>query len=261
MLGRRKAAASTHQDHRPVVALVVDAVFPYHLGGREVRYDEVTRRLSDYAAMHVYTMRWWQGPRNVVDGNISFHSISRLHGMYRSGGRRSIWQALAFSGGCLRLLWQRFDVLEADHIPYLHIIVLRVIASVRRKRFVVTWHEVWGRDYWLKYLGFGGRAAWMVEWLAMRLPDHIIAASPETSDRLRSVLGATASISVAPNGLDLDVINQVQAADDRTDLIVVGRLIDHKRVDMLLDALALLHARGVPATCRIIGDGPSRNDD
>jgi glycosyltransferase involved in cell wall biosynthesis len=34
--------------------------------------------------------------------------------------------------------------------------------------------------------------------------------------------------------------------------------MDHKRVDMLLDVVALLHARGMHITCRIIGDGPER---
>ena len=32
----------------------------------------------------------------------------------------------------------------------------------------------------------------------------------------------------------------------------------HKRVDLLLDAVALLHADGMPVTCRVIGDGPER---
>jgi glycosyltransferase involved in cell wall biosynthesis len=50
----------------------------------------------------------------------------------------------------------------------------------------------------------------------------------------------------------------VGAAAELTDLVVVGRLIQHKRVDMLLDALASLRASGIHLTCRIIGDGPAR---
>ncbi len=41
-----------------------------------------------------------------------------------------------------------------------------------------------------------------------------------------------------PNGIDLDLIREVNAATEITDLVAVGRLIEHKRVDMLLDALA-----------------------
>ena len=34
-------------DHRqPVVALVTDAIYPYHRGGKELRYFELSRRLA-----------------------------------------------------------------------------------------------------------------------------------------------------------------------------------------------------------------------
>jgi glycosyltransferase involved in cell wall biosynthesis len=92
----------------------------------------------------------------------------------------------------------------------------------------------------------------------MRLPDHIVAASPQTAGRLRAILGTKTSITVAPNGVDLEVIREIFPDESTTDLVVVGRLIDHKRIGMLFEALALLHAEGVPATCRVIGDGPER---
>jgi hypothetical protein len=101
-------------DRPPIVALVIDAIFPYHLGGREVRYHELTKRLSARVAIHVYTMHWWRGSRTIIDGNVTFHAISRLHPMY-ARGQRSIRQAVFFALACLRLLGHRFDVLDADH--------------------------------------------------------------------------------------------------------------------------------------------------
>jgi glycosyltransferase involved in cell wall biosynthesis len=181
-----------------------------------------------------------------------------LYPLY-TNGRRSLPQAAFFAIACMRLLYAPFDVLDADHMPYLQILVLRAIASLRRKRFVVTWHEVWGAEYWRQYLGSVGRLAWFIEWLAMRLPDHIVAASPQTEQRLRAVLGDRASITTAPNGVDFEAIHAADAAESKTDFVMVGRLIDHKRVDMLLDALATLRRRGVMTTCRIIGDGPERD--
>jgi glycosyltransferase involved in cell wall biosynthesis len=254
----RRSERSVATGRLPVVALVIDAVFPYHLGGREVRYHELTRRLAGNASIHVYTMRWWKGERTFADGKVTFHAISGLHALY-SGGRRSIRQALFFALACLKLFAEDFDVIDADQMPYFQIIVLRLIATIRRKRLVVTWHEVWGRDYWREYLGRAGLAAWLIEWVAMRLPDHIVAASPQTADRLRSILGPGASITVAPNGVDLELISETYPIDSATDVVVVGRLIEHKRVGLLLETLALLHARGVPATCRVIGDGPDRD--
>lgn len=242
---------------RPVVALVTDAVYPWHRGGKEVRYHEVAQRLSEHADVHVYTMNWWGGPRERRDNEVTFHAISRLLPLY-SGERRSIRQALVFALSCLRLIGERFDVLEADHMPYLQLLPLRFVATLRRRRLVVTWHEAWGPDYWREYLGRPGRVGWWFERLAMRLPDAIIAASAETAARLREWLGDGVPITVAPNGVDMERIASAVAADEVVDVVVVSRMLEHKRLDLLIDAIALLNADGLPTTCRIIGDGPER---
>jgi glycosyltransferase involved in cell wall biosynthesis len=244
-------------DRRNVVAMVSDAIYPYHRGGKEIRYHELARRLAEQAEVHIYTMQWWKGPRERTEGAVTFHAISRLHRLYTKD-RRSVSQAVFFAFACLRLLKAKFDVLEADHIPYFQVIVLRVVATLKRKPLVVTWHEVWGRSYWRHYLGRVGFAAWIVESLAMRLPDHIIAASPQTAERLRAVGVYHGPITEAPNGIDIDVIRNVYPDAAATDLVVVGRLMAHKRIDMLLDTVAALHAEGVSVTCRVIGDGPER---
>jgi glycosyltransferase involved in cell wall biosynthesis len=243
---------------RPVVALVSDAIYPYHCGGKELRYHELVSRLAEKADVHVYTMNWWAGSPTRRDGEVTYHALCRAWPLY-AGERRSIAQAVFFAIACLRLLWCRFDALEADHMPYLQIPVLRLVSLLRRKRLVVTWHEVWGRQYWMQYLGWVGFAAWLTEWLAMRLPDQIIAASPQTAERLRTLLGSRARISVAPNGIDLDSVRRAERVGSETDIVVVNRLLPHKRVDMLLQSVALLHADGYPVTCRIIGNGPERD--
>jgi glycosyltransferase involved in cell wall biosynthesis len=242
---------------RPVIAIVSDSVFPYQRGGKELRYHELTRRLARRADVDVYTMHWWAGPAlRGVDG-VTYRAICPALALY-DDGRRSVRQALVFALACLRVGARRFDVLEADHMPYLQLFPLRLVATLRRRRLVVTWHEVWGADYWRRYLGRRGLLAWWIERAAMRLPDEIVAASEETGRRLRAHLGPRARIRVAPNGIDLDAVRAAPAASARTDVVVVGRLLAHKRIDMLLDAVALLHRDGRPVTCRVIGDGPER---
>lgn len=245
------------EDRRPVVALVSNTVYPHFYGGKELRYHELARRLADRASVHVYTMKWWDGPRVRTEGPITYHAISKLRPLY-TGNRRSFREAIFFAVACLKLLWCPFDALDADHMPYFQIFVLRLVTWLRRKKLTVTWHEVWGRSYWREYLGWSGYAAWLIERMAMRLPDHIIAASPQTAARLRAVLGSRSSITSAPNGVDFDIIGNAYPDTVRTNLVAVGRLIEHKRIDMLLEAVALLHAEGMPVTCRVIGDGPQR---
>jgi glycosyltransferase involved in cell wall biosynthesis len=240
-----------------VVAIVSDSIHPYHRGGKELRYRELTRRLADRAEVHVYTMHWWNGSRVRTEDGVTFHAISRLLPLYVNQ-RRSLRQAAWFAFACLRLLRYEFDVVEADHIPFLPVIVLRLVTIVKRRRLVVTWHEVWGRFSWHEYLGTAGLLAWLVEALVMRLPDHMVAASAQTAERLRAYVGDRRPISLAANGIDLAEVACAHPDPAPCDLAVVGRLMAHKRVDMLLDAMALLRAEGLPVTCRVIGDGPER---
>jgi glycosyltransferase involved in cell wall biosynthesis len=242
----------------PVIAMVTDAIAPYHRGGKEQRYDELAPRLTRFADVHVYTMKWWRGRRRTTrrDG-VTYHAICPFLPLYR-GERRSIAQALMFALSSLRLLFARFDVLEADHMPYLQLFPLKLVTALRGKRLVVTWHEVWDRAQWKQYLGAAGNVAWALEQFAMRLPDCIIAASPHTGERLEERIGGRVPIVVAPNGIDLELVSRTPAALEPADVVSVGRLLSHKRFDLLLEAIAVLADEGREFTCRIIGGGPER---
>jgi len=244
-------------DKRPIVALVTDAIYPYFRGGKEVRYQEIAQRLAQRADVYVFTMKWWDGPWTRHDGLVNFRAISRLRPMY-SGERRSYREACFFALYCFRLFRFHFDAIEADQFPTFHIFTLRLVTWLKRQPLTVTWHEVWDRAYWNEYLGWAGNVAYLIQWLAMRVPDHLIAASAETADRLRKILGERAAISLVPNGIDLEGIRNSHPDDMRVDLVTVGRLLPHKNVDMLLESVALLHAAGLHVTCRVIGEGPQR---
>jgi glycosyltransferase involved in cell wall biosynthesis len=252
------AGSAMTPNRRPVVALVTDSVYPYFRGGKEFRYHELSTRLGRRADVHIFTMKWWDGPPIRRDGNVTFHAVSPLYPMYK-GERRSFQEAILFALACLRLLWFDFDVLEADQFPNFHILTLRLVTWIKRKPLTVTWHEVWGPDYWRQYLGRRtAQLAWLVEWLSMRLPDHLIAASDQTAERLYTILSDQASISVVPNGIDLDGIRHSYPDSAKVDLVTVGRLLPHKNISTLLDSVALMHASGLSVTCRIIGEGPQR---
>jgi glycosyltransferase involved in cell wall biosynthesis len=220
-----------------------------------MRYHEIIPRLSALADVDVYTMKWWQGDRCRRDGAVTYHAISRLVPLYTSD-RRSIRQALVFAFGCFRLLRADFDVLEADQMPYLPLFVLRVVTWIKRRRFVVTWHEVWGRTYWEQYLGRAGRLGWWLERAAMALPDEIITDSPDTEARLRSLIGPDKRVSMIPLGIDLESVGAADAVADAVDVVFVGRLLEHKGAGRLLGAIAVLRADGHDVTCRVIGNGP-----
>ena len=251
----------TVSSKRPIsIAVVSDAVYPFHRGGKETRYHELLTRLHSVADFTVYTMHWWpEQERTRRTEGVEYRAICPLFPLYRHG-RRSMLEAIAFSLACLRLIGRRFDVVETDHIPHLHLFTLRLVTKLRRRPLVVTWHEVWGREYWINYLGrVAGVVAWWVERRAMGLPDEILAVSAGTADRLRSFLGDSVPVRIIQNAIDLDLIASVAPAvpDEAGELLFVGRLLEHKGVHLLIDSLAKLQS-GRPLRLIVVGTGPER---
>jgi L-malate glycosyltransferase len=92
----------------------------------------------------------------------------------------------------------------------------------------------------------------------MLLPDHIVAPSHGTAERIRAITGGGVPVTVVPNGIDTAGLAGLPAEVQCWDIIYVGRLITHKNVDALLRGVAALAGDGQRITCRIVGDGPER---
>jgi len=234
------------------IAYVYDAVYPWVKGGVEKRIHELSRRLANRGhEVHCYGMKWWTGEDEILQGRVHLHGICPPMPLYR-GGRRSISQAAFFAG---RLLGLRTDcdVIDCQNFPYLPCFSAKLLAGLSGKKLFITWHEVWG-DYWQSYLGKIGRAGQAVEWAAARLTDRNIAVSARTQrDLLR--LGAR-KVAVVPNGIDWQGINRVQASAVQSDIIYAGRLVEHKNLDLLIRALAIVRADRTDVLAIIVGDGP-----
>lgn len=239
------------------LAVVSDAVYPWNTGGKEVRHHELLTRLARQGfAVDVYTMHWWDGPERIHQvGGVTYHALCRRLPLYH-GPRRSITQALVFALASLQMITRRFDVLEVDAIPFLHLFPMRVVAWLRRAPMVVTWHEFWGQDYWLAYLGPAGRLAALLERTAVRVPDRLVAASEGTGRRLLDQVSAPLDLTVVPNGITTTDTSELPTPVDPTELIAVGRLLENKKLDVALGATRVLRDRGLNVRLRIIGEGP-----
>lgn len=240
------------------LAVISDSIYPYHKGGKELRYHELLERLPDRGVeVDLYTMRWWDGP--APEGRLRRVAIAPRIDMY-ANGRRTIGQALRFALACLRLLRApRPAVIEADHMPYLPLFPLRLVAWWHRVPLIVTWHEVWGGRYWRSYMGsVGGTIAALIEKLAMRLPDHIVAVADGTAERLRVGGVDPNRISIIHAGVRVAEIHQETADPNAPEILSLGRLIAHKRHDLVLEAFARVRAFGIPARLGVVGDGPER---
>jgi glycosyltransferase involved in cell wall biosynthesis len=244
------------------VAVVTDALYPWHKGGKEIRYLHLVRGLSEQNAdVVVYSMKWWENTPEVVStpsGSLTYVAICPRLPMYR-GARRSITQAVIFALSTLRLLTRKFDVIEADHMPYMQLVPLRIVAWIKRAPLVITWHEVWGEEGWRSYLGRLGVAGAFVERVCIRLPDEIVAVSPGTEAKLVAMGARQDHVRVILSPLDFDGLFSTEADPASPELLFVGRLIAHKHADLAIDATQLLAERGHDVRLGIVGVGPEES--
>lgn len=242
------------------IGLVTDVVYPYVKGGVERRVYEVSRRLAARGHdVHVFCMQYWDGGALLDLEGVKLHGVCPAIPIH-TGERRSITEALYFSAHLFRYLsrlpW-RVDVLEVQEFPYFPILAAKLSRwSKRRVPLVVTWHEVWN-SYWFTYLGWKGIFGLAVERLAAAVGDRTVAVSQPVAVALKG-LNPLARPVVIPNGVDVEAIRGCEAHSQKTDVIFIGRLLPHKRVDLLLQSLAQLNKNGSGVSCTIIGDGPSR---
>jgi glycosyltransferase involved in cell wall biosynthesis len=237
------------------LAVVLDTAPPWSKGGRERRYAELLPRLAAQdLSICLYTMRWWD---ERPTGAISYAAICPRLPLYRNG-RRSILHGVVFAIGTLQLVFRGLDVIVADHMPYLQLFPLRVVAWIRRVPLVAEWHESWDAEYWRAYLGPLGVLGALIERAAERTPDLIVTDS-ESLARELGRNGVTASrLEVISNAVDRSTAQQTEPSPDAPEVLVVGRLIEHKRVDLALEAFARLRARTPAPRLGIIGVGPVR---
>ena len=260
--GARAVAGGSHLR----LLAVSDAVYPWNHGGKEVRQHELWKRLAARGVrVDVCTMHWWDGPTTISRDGITYHAVCRRVPLY-SGARRSVRQALAFAWSLRRLPHLPADVVEVDALPYLHMPVIRLVTRARGLPLVATWHEFWGRDYWREYLGPAGIVAAGVERAAAAMSDVVVAASALTAERL-TAHRSPATVSVVENGVDATAVAEARTesgpgtdtdvASGPAEMVAVGRLLAHKRVDAAIAALPLM--RHSESRLAVIGVGPEEN--
>jgi glycosyltransferase involved in cell wall biosynthesis len=235
---------------------VSDAVYPYNKGGKEKRLFELTTRLAAMGHdVHIYTMHWWKTPEKVrVENGVHLHAISKLYPLYK-GDKRSIKEGLLFGLNCLKLFRAKFDVLDVDHMPFFPIYSAWLVCLLRGKKLRGTWHEALTTGDWLDYMGKAGYVAAVIERVSIRLPYSISAASAQTKRILADYHKRTKRVGLVASGIDTELIRTVKPAKADCDVLYVGRMVKDKRVDLLIDAFALVAKTNKKASCVIVGHG------
>ena len=242
------------------IAILSDAIYPFHHGGKEtLQYERSIRLAQRGHSVRVHTMHWWrERHREIVRDRVVFDAISPRVRLYTAKGSRSIWESVVVGLGSLSLLWSpAFDVLDVDQFPFTPFFAARLVCRLRHRPMTATWYEVWDRDYWREYMGWLGPIGFWLQKFAARSADLILADSALTARRLTQWLGVDGSrVIVLSPGTTVSGEDQGGGpARKMIDCIVIGRLLHHKNVDVFLHALALLPG----VTGLVVGSGPEKS--
>lgn len=240
------------------IAFVYDAVYPYTTGGAERRNFELAKRLARTHDVHLYCLRWWTGASVRREHGLTYHGVFPASSLWHQRYRRLL-EPLVFAVALWPRLWRaQVDVIDCASIPYLPVLSCWLVSRLRRIPLIVTWHEFWGREVWQKT--FGGLTGWFGYWaeqLALRCSPQIVAVSSFTERKLRQA-GRSSAVTVVTNGVEFAAIARSPRIDHGHQVLVVGRLIREKRIDLILAALRKIPADRRPR-CLIIGEGQERS--
>jgi len=252
--------------------IVYETVYPDFIGGVELRNYELAAALCRRG--HEVTLAGFCGGLTSTVENLHILSLGELGGLYNRGGRRSTRQALRFAAVVRSLDLAPYDAVETPSVPYVHLLPLAWKCAAAGKPLLVTWYEHWGA-YWRGYVGRLRAPAYRaVEWMSSQLGTAVTATSDLTRGRLAAArrrrrgtaaTGSTGLVDLVPCGI---TVSRVRAAagdrpGDGPPLIYAGRLLEHKRLDLLLRAVQVLalgesgeDAAGPLLT--VFGEGPDR---
>ncbi|MBD3387333.1 MAG: glycosyltransferase [Candidatus Altiarchaeales archaeon] len=239
------------------IALVYDMIYPYYVGGAELRNHELAKRLARDNEVHLLGVKLWDGPDVIERDGVFIHGVCRYSGGNSFSGARRAYEPMLFALGLLKpLLEGGYDVIDCSGFPYFHSYACKLASLVRGSKLAVTWHQCY-MDYWPTYLGpYRGFIAIVLEKTMRFLSRYHIAVSDKTKSDVVALGVRPDGVFVSHNGVDTKVVGGSHPSAGEYDIVFVGRLIHQKNLPLLLDAVKIL-AEDLPdlRVC-IVGDGP-----
>lgn len=138
---------------------------------------------------------------------------------------------------------------------------LAALAEGRRGRSVAAFYAPHGGSLHYEKISLSGRLYFTVERALERATDGLIHVSAYEAETYRRKVGVPrCPAHVVVNGLRSEEFEPVAPAPDAVDFLYIGMLRDLKGVDVFLDALALLSARGVAYRALVVGAGEAADE-
>jgi len=239
------------------IAFVTDAIWPFTIGGSEVRNHEVAKRLVKKGhEVHIIGAKFWKGKRDIEIEGVKIHGLHNYARLYNPQGKRKLIDPLILSSKIfLYLLKDDFDLIDNASFVYFNCYTTKIVSLLKRVPLIFTWHQYFG-DYLLEYFGkLKGAIAIILESTSAKLTKHNVAVSSYIKDELIRQGVHEKNIFVINNGADISLINSIKSKKKKYDLIFVGRLNYQKNLPLLVESVRLLSEEYPKIRVCIVGGG------
>lgn len=236
------------------IAFAYDCIYPFSHGGGEKRIWELARRLVARGhRVSILGQKWWDGEDTLVREGVRVVGVAPYRPLFNASGHRSFSQPVFYAWHLFRYLRRHaFDVMECSNFPYLSCIAARLAQP--KTPIVICWLEIRGLLGWLRYNGITGVFAAVLEKICIHLTKFNTANSSVTTSRFPP----SRPIRIIANGVDSRFFDSARKPVSPFSILNVGRLVPHKRLDMLLDAVARLRAEFPLVSLTLVGDGSAK---
>jgi len=245
------------------ILIVYDVSYPHVIGGGQRRLYEVATRLAKSGhEIDWVCFKTWDKLNEAEHAGIKYIGISGFRGLYNKSGSRRKLEPIEFvlSLRSKKINYKKYDIVWSGQWPMLHLIYWYFIPkSFSNSRIVVDWWEIWGKS-WLNYSKTLGIFGMYIEKYILNIISkigHIITISHTGYLKCKHITKSP-NISLIHNGISSNQdLNTRTVKNKKYDFVFVGRLKNHKNVDLILHAVKLIKIKhNISLNGVIIGSGP-----
>lgn len=230
-------------------------------GGGERQFYAISKRVA--ARGHdvtILTCRFPGQPAEEIIDGMRIHRVGLSRDPKSGGARKSVLPIFSYmveTTGIASKLAP--DLIHCN--TYFPVYPGEIAARFNGVSLITTFHDIYGLKGWIesqrsRTWGLLGHFATTI---AARLPhDRIIAVSPQCKQKLINLGVPEKKITIIPNGVDLKLFDSIQVKKVPNQVIYVGRLVDFKHVDWLIQAFPEVLKKVPDAKLKIVGGGPER---
>ncbi len=246
------------------IAFVSDVAYPWNIGGVATMEEIEATMLSKKHEVHFFSMRWPGMKNHFIYKGVQYHTYHNVtQEKLFSHGRRSIRKAILFSINMVRIFRYKFDVIEANAFPYLHLPVLKLYCKITGCKLIIDVAEVWDKKYWDEYLGKHlSSLAFLFVNFFFGSADMYIINSTITEKKLRDFgIGEHRIGGVFAPVTDMEILFKIREKHhdyNKHKIVFSGRLIKEKRIDLMLKVIKKVTKSVPDVNAVIIGNGPER---